>query len=264
MSQRTFISVFAFGSFTWAILTVLAAGSLMTRDAGAAALFAGTAPTIDGTVSPGEWDFADVEFDSGARPNGASNLGAWDLSGAKGRFGWDATNLYGLIEAYPNTGTPSPGENANGPFDQMNWEVYINSAGFPAAAFLDTTSGDNNHPGSTAAFGTTDPVDTGNPLARMVIEFSMPINTIIDSTGGTLPNPHTFDPSTDFLEYRLRTTDPDSAGGFDTRDQTMGWLVEPLETGGGYRRLNFVPEPACLTLIGLGGLAAAAFLRRRR
>lgn len=231
------------------------------RQASADARLAPTPPTIDGIVTAGEWDFAEVEFDTGARPNGAGNSGAWDLSGARGRFGWDSSNVYGLIEAYPNTGTPSPGESANGPFDQINWEVYINAVGFPAALFLDSTSGDNNHPGSTVAFGTTDPVDTGNPLARMVIEIAVPINTIIDSTGGTLPNPHTFDPAGgDFLEYRLATSDPDSAGGFDSRDQTDGWIIEPPETGGGYRSLTFVPEPSTLFVL----LVAAAICACRR
>ncbi len=198
----------------------------------AAALKTTTAPTIDGIVSFGEWDNAQIEFDTGPRPCEPPNPGGWDLSGAKGRFLWDNTNLYGLVEAYPNT--CGVGANPNGPFDQMNWEVYINALGWPAAVFLDTTSPNNNHPGSTVVFSAD----------RMVIEFSIPIATIIDNTGGNLPSPYTFNPSTgDFLEYRLRTSDPDSAGGFDSRDQTLGWVVEPPETSGGFRRLDFTTLP---------------------
>ena len=215
-----------------------------------AALFTGNAPTLDGIVSAGEWDSIPVAFDTGERPNGGA--GNWDLSGARGRFAWDDTNWYGLVEAYPNTGTPSPGENANGPFDQINFESYINALGWPAAVFLDSTAGDNNHPGSTVVFGTTDWVDTGNSLARMVIEFSVPINTIVDATGGNLPNPYTFDPTSgDFLEYRVRTTDPDSSGGFDSRDQTAGWIVEPPVTSGAWRKMEFAQQG---TFFGAGGI----------
>ena len=224
-----------------------------------AAVYASVAPTIDGVVGSGEWDFAQVEFDTGPRPNGGG--GDWNLSGARGRFAWDTTNVYGLVEAYPNTG--GMGENANGPFDGINWEVYINGLGYPAAVFLDDSSPMNNHPGSTVVFGTVDPV---SGLARMVIEFSVPIATIIDSTGGNLPNPYTFDPlSGDFLEYRLRTTDPDSSGGFDTRDFSATWVVEPPETSGGYRRLDFItPEPGTFGLVGGGLLGLVAAVRRRR
>ena len=56
------------------------------------------AATLDGVVSPGEWDIIPVAFDTGARPNGGG--GDWNLSGARGRFAWDSTNWYGLIEAY--------------------------------------------------------------------------------------------------------------------------------------------------------------------
>ncbi len=218
----------------------------------AAVVFASDAPTIDGAISPEEWDAALVEFDTGPRDCEPSNPGAWNLSGATARFLWDGTNIYGLVEAYPNT--CGGGANPNGPFDEMNWEVYINAFGFPAAAFLDSTAGDNNHPGSAVVF-------SGD---RMLFEMSVPIATVIDSTGGNLPNPYTFDPfGGDFLEYRMRMTDPDSAGGFDTRDQTTGWIVEPPETGGGYRRLDFLEEvfePRAIPTFGVAGLAALAMV----
>jgi len=222
---------------TLVLVAGLALGTL-TTSVFADALKTAAAPTVNGVVSPGEWDSAQVEFDTGPRPCEPANPGGWDLSGAKGRFLWDDTNVYGLVEAYPNT--CGLGANPNGPFDQMNWEVYINALGWPAAVFLDTTFPNNNHPGSTVVFSAD----------RMVIEFSVPIATIIDNTGGNLPNPYTFNPSGgDFLEYRLRTTDPDAAGGFDSRDQTLGWVVEPLETGGGWRRLDFASPPPTIVYV---------------
>jgi len=221
------------------IVAIIASLIPLAGKARAEAKFAATAPTIDGIVSTGEWDFAETEFDTGPRPI-VDNPGGWDNSGAKGTFAFDCTNVYGLIEAYPNTGTCGA-TNENGIFDNLNWEVFINAVG-GTAAFLDTTFGDpNNVPGSTAAFGTIDPFCPGP--ARMVIEFSVPIASIVD--GAT-----TFDPSSDFLEYRLRTTDPDTAGGFDTRDQTLGWVIEPPETSGGFRRLNFGPAGVCFDTVG--------------
>lgn len=179
-----------------------------TRPAYAAAVFTDTPPVVDGMVSAGEWDFAQVEFDTGARPDPNGTGDPAELAGARGRFGWDNSNIYGLTEAYPNTG--GMGNNANGPFDNMNWEVYINALGFPAAVFLDTTAADNNHAGSTVAFGTIDPV---SGLARMVIEFSVPITTIIDSTGVTfrrrtrlIPRPISWS-----IDWRLRIPTPQAA-----------------------------------------------------
>ena len=78
---------------------------------------------VDGVMTPGEWDSVPVEFDTGPRP--CDTPGGWDLSGAKGRFAWDDTNVYGLVEAYPNT--CGPGANPNGPFDAINWELYVNA-----------------------------------------------------------------------------------------------------------------------------------------
>lgn len=244
------------GFMLFCAATVVAVTLTMAGSVHARALFrkppaSSAPPTIDGVISPGEWDFAEVEFDTGPRPCGGA--GDWDLSGAKARLGWDTQNVYGLIEAYPNT--CGPGANANGPFDQLNWETYINGLGDPAL-YLDTDpstpcpNGDptpcNNHPGSTVAFGTADPVDYTSPYARMVIEFSIPISTIVDTSGGNLPNPYTLHPLAsggDWLEYRLRTTDPDSSGGFDSLEQTLGWVVAPTDSpipgDVGWRKLDF-------------------------
>jgi len=111
-------------------------------------------------------------------------------------------------------------------------------------------------PGATSAF-------SGD---NMAIEFCVPIANMWYTTGSRL-----FDPTIDFLEYRVRTTDPDSAGGFDTRDQTLGWVIEPPETSGGYRRLDFssavvipLPAAAWMGFVLLSGMGGLNVLRRRR
>lgn len=181
-------------------------------------------PNIDGTITPGEWDIAEIEFDTGARPCGGANLGSWDLSGAKGRFLWDETNLYGLVEAYPNT--CGDGANPNGPFDAINFEVYVNGVGDPASYFLtawpDGTTVDS--PGAVVM----------GSLDAMLIEFKIPIANIICRE----PEERSFNPPIDWLEYRLSTTDTDAAGGFCSVKQTGGeWLrldfkAPPLAVGG--------------------------------
>ncbi len=107
-----------------ALAVGLALGAI-TKPAFADAVKTPTPPTIDGIASPGEWDNSQIEFDTGPRLCEPPNLGEWDLSGAKGRFLWDDTNVYGRVEAYPNT--CGPGANPNGPFDAINWEVYVDT-----------------------------------------------------------------------------------------------------------------------------------------
>ncbi len=220
-------------------VALLSAGLLLlVTPASASVVDTAVAPTIDGIITAGEWDIAEVEFETGPSDCGAS---AWNLSGAKGRFLWDATNLYGVIEAYPNI--CGPGANPDGPFDNMNWEAYINANGWPAAMFLDTTSGAGcNHAGASCIF-------SGD---RMVLELSVPIASIIDNTStcpGSLncPNPYTFNPAGgDFLEYDIAISDQDAAGGFSTNGRTEPWVVEPPLSGyQQWRKLNFtvfVPE----------------------
>ena len=237
--------------FTWclgAMLILIAQGNAAHADA----LLAGTAPTIDGVIAAGEWDFAQTEFDSGPRPYDGSATG-WDLSGARGTFAWTATHVYCLMEAYPNTG--GLGANPNGPFDEINWEVYANADDWPATYWLHAGAGGVvTGPGATSAF-------SGD---NMVIEFCVPIANMWYTTGSRL-----FDPTIDFLEYRTRTTDPDAAGGFDTRDQTLGWVIEPPETGGGYRRLDFtsvvipLPAAAWMGFVMLGGMGGVGAIRRK-
>ena len=215
----------------------------MSGSAYARAVPANVAPSINGVVSPGEWDFAEVEFDTGPRAPGSSG---WDLSGAKGRFAFDSTNLYGVIEAYPNTGTCPPGTDENGVFDNLNLEAYINAEGWPAAMFLDTTFGAPfNHPGANVVFGTLDPLCPG--VAKKVVEFSVPLSTLVDNTGANpcpgsanCPQPYAFNPCVgDFLEYNVATSDPDAAGGFNLSLQTAGWVVAPNLTPSGYGKLDF-------------------------
>ena len=84
--------------YAWLVTVCLTLGLIHGPAAHADALFTGAAPTIDGVIGVGERGFAQTEFDSGPRPYDGSATG-WDLSGAVGTFGWDATNVYELIEA---------------------------------------------------------------------------------------------------------------------------------------------------------------------
>ncbi|MBN8628074.1 MAG: hypothetical protein J0M17_21555, partial [Planctomycetes bacterium] len=139
---------------------------------------------------------------------GATNSGSFDLAGARGRFTWDADYVYGLIESY----TAGPGT-ANGPFDDLEIELYINNGTTPVTAAL------------TVAPGGTDV-----PLYEFRI-----LRTDIND-GAQAFNPE----AGDYLRYRVRTIDGDVAGsGFDTRDTTLGWVVEPPLTPDGLRRLDF-------------------------
>ncbi|MCO6454870.1 MAG: hypothetical protein J5I93_06190, partial [Pirellulaceae bacterium] len=160
--------------------------------------------------------------------NGAQSTGPFDLSGAKGRFAWDDTNLYGLVESYP----AGPGD-SNGPFADLQLELFINGS-MTTAVLLDTTLPFNGVPGSVVA---------GNG-PHDFFEFSIPLAAIDDGL-------NTFDPTTDYLQYRLRTIDADVPGaGFDTRDTQLQWVIEPPETSGGLRRMDFVETEG---LFGLGG-----------
>ncbi len=191
--------------------TLILSFGLMAVPVTAAANKTVAPPNIDGSIASGEWEIAQIEFDTGPRPYGDDNLGSWDLSGAKGRFLWDETNLYGLVEAYPNTG--GAGANPNGPFDAINFEVYVNGVGDPASYFL-TAWPDGTTEASPGA------VVMGSPDA-MLIEFEIPFANIICRE----PEERSFNPTTDWLEYRLSTTDPDTAGGFCSAKQTDGeWL----------------------------------------
>ena len=162
---------------------------------------------------------------------GAGAAGGFDLAGAKGKFTWDATNLYGLVESYP-----AGAGNSNGPFDNLEIELFINN-GTTVAGRINAASlvPPNSSTGAAVA-----PV--GNDVPRY--EFSIPLSSIVD--GG-----HTFDPNVDFLTYRLRTIDGDVAsGGFDTRDTTLGWTVEPPLAANGYRQLDFAKSE---NFFGTGG-----------
>lgn len=95
----------------------------------------GVAPTIDGVVSPGEWD------------NAATAAGTWgvlreaegelDTDGNRFRMMWDANNLYVLYETNFNTfidpvdkiGTPNP--NLNFGEDNLNMYFDPNTDGGP-------------------------------------------------------------------------------------------------------------------------------------
>jgi hypothetical protein len=146
--------------------------------------------------------------------NGAGDASSFDLSGATGRFTFDATNLYGLITGY------APAGDANGPFSRLRLEVFLND-GTTAVAVLDTSLPDNGIAGSVVAAN----VDTS------LYEFSIPLAEL---TG--------FDPvAGDYLTYRLTAYDADvPTGGFDTQDTTLGWVVEPPLAANGYRQMDFV------------------------
>ena len=163
---------------------------------------------------------------------GATDSGSFDLAGARGRFTWDANYVYGLIESYP----AGPGT-ANGPFDNLQLDLYINNSA-TLAARLDTSTlvPVNNIAGSTVA-------PSGSDVA--LYEFRIPISAIND--GVTAFNPA----SGDFLRYRLQTIDGDVAGsGFDTRDTTLGWLIEPPLTADNLRRMDFASSE---NFFGVGG-----------
>jgi len=202
------------------VLAALVLGSVLVEEQANAVAQKGTI-TVDGVKSAGEWDFAAVEFDTGPRPCSASG---WDNSGAKGTFAWDDNYVYALFEAYPNT--CGAGANPNGPFDAVNLEMYVNALG--SAYFL------SECPDYAPACSSP---DLGEMVVwsadHMLIEMKVPIADIASETGSP------FSPPSDFLEYRVTITDPDTAGGFDSRDQTLGWVTEPPETSGGYRKLTF-------------------------
>ncbi len=163
---------------------------------------------------------------------GAADSGSFDLAGARGRFTWDDTYVYGLIESYP----AGPGA-ANGPFDNLELDLYINDrTGLAARLDASVLVPVNNVAGSTVA-------PSGSDV--QLYEFRIPIAAIDD-----LIQP--FDPAAgDSLRYRLRTIDGNTAGsGFDTRDTTLGWIVEPPITSDGLRRLEFARTE---NFFGVGG-----------
>ncbi|MBA4019281.1 MAG: hypothetical protein C0483_19115 [Pirellula sp.] len=163
---------------------------------------------------------------------GATDSGSFDLAGARGRFSWDANYVYGLIESYP----AGPGT-ANGPFDNLELDLYINN-GATLAARLDASVlvPVNNIAGSTVA-------PSGSDV--QLYEFRIPISAINDGVKA-------FDPASgDFLRYHLRTIDGEVAGsGFDTRDTTLGWIVEPPITSDNLRRMDFAKSE---NFFGVGG-----------
>ena len=163
---------------------------------------------------------------------GATDSGSFDLAGARGRFTWDANYIYGLVESYP----AGPGT-ANGPFDNLELDLYINN-GATLAARLDASVlvPVNNIAGSTVA-------PSGSDV--QLYEFRIPISAINDGV-------KTFDPASgDFLRYHLRTIDGNTAGsGFDTRDTTLGWIVEPPITSDNLRRMDFAKSE---NFFGVGG-----------
>jgi hypothetical protein len=218
--------------FIPAVLALMA--GLMALSGGQHALGAAN-PVVGGTIavdgSSGDWASVPLEFDTGARPCDAAS---WDNSGAKGRFVWDTTNVYALFEAYP--ATCGPFTNPNGPFDSINIEFFINGVG--GTAFFLSECPDYDPLCSFPDVGET--VDWSPD--HMLIEVSIPISEIHD--GSTFFNPS----AGDFLEYRVTITDPDTAGGFDSRDQTLGWVVAPTPCcpppateDPGYWKLDFSP-----------------------
>lgn len=156
--------------------------------------------------------------------NGAGNSGGFDLAGAKGRFTWDATTLYGLIEDYP-----AGAANSNGPFSNLLVDLYYNGS---LVTSLNASLAGNNVPGSVVA--------AGGGGARY--EFSIPFASISP----------TFNPANgDSLTYKVRTIDADVPGaGFDTHDTTLGWITEPPLAADGYRQLDFAKSE---NFFGVGG-----------
>ncbi|MBL9090669.1 MAG: cadherin domain-containing protein [Planctomycetaceae bacterium] len=163
---------------------------------------------------------------------GAPNSGSFDLAGAKGRFTWDGNYLYGLIESYP-----AGADDSNGPFDNLELDLYINGRS-TLAARLDASV---LVPVNNVAASTVLPA--GDDVVRY--EFRIPLAAIDDGVTA-------FDPTAgDYLRYHLRTIDGEVAGsGFDTRDTTLGWVVEPPLTSDGLRRLEFARSE---NFFGVGG-----------
>ncbi|MDX1948441.1 MAG: LamG-like jellyroll fold domain-containing protein [Pirellulaceae bacterium] len=131
-----------------------------------------------------------------------------DLAGASAKFGWDATTLYGQINAYP-AGMGSE----NGPFNDLTVELYKSDGSL--LLVFDLTSGYiTPSSGSTGTY-----------------EFAVPF---ADLAG--------FDPnSTDFLQYRIIAQDADVPGaGFDSQLTTLGYVTPPLAgPTAGLGKLNF-------------------------
>jgi hypothetical protein len=185
--------------------------------AGATAKFG--SPTVDGASS--DWAFASTEFDTGARsctPDGNPS----DLSGVKATFAYDSTNLYALFEGYPDCGAP---DFANGPLGAITMELYINGVG--EIAYLLSECPDYN-PACSAGNGKT-VVWSGDGLT---LELSLPLSEIHDEQW-------TFDPSTQFLSYRITIGDTDGNGGFDSADQSAGFVTDPGALTYRYYRLDF-------------------------
>ncbi|MGC3966391.1 MAG: hypothetical protein QM775_03165 [Pirellulales bacterium] len=163
---------------------------------------------------------------------GAADSGSFDLAGARGRFTWDDDYVYGLIESY----AAGPGT-ANGPFDNLELDLYINN-GTTLAARLDSSVlvPVNNIIGSSLAPAGSD---------VQLYEFRIPRTAVNDGVQAFNPD------AGDYLRYHLRTIDGDVSGsGFDTRDTTLGWVVEPPLTPDGLRRMDFAKSE---NFFGAGG-----------
>jgi hypothetical protein len=191
--------------------------------AGATAKF-GTV-TIDGDAS--DWGFASTEFDTGARPcSPGSN--PWDLSGVKATFAYDDTNLYALFEGYPDCGLP---DNANGALGAIQMELYLPCC---EVAYRLSECPDHN-PSCSAGTGKT-VVWSGD---QMSIELSIPLSEIQSPE-------QAFDPTTDPLAYWITVSDADASGGFDSHEQTAGFVTSPVYLTLGFYEVDFEVAPPLL------------------
>jgi hypothetical protein len=213
-----------------AVVLVAAMVVFGAAPAGAVAKF-GTV-TVDG--SPSEWAFASTEFDTGARPCTAGS-NPWDLSGVKATFAYDNTNLYALFQGYPDCGAP---DNANGPLGAVTMDLYIYGVGEVAHAYRLSECPDFN-PACSEGNGKT-VAWSGD---GMTIELSIPLTEIQSSQAA-------FDPAVHFLSYSVAIADTDGTGGFDSAQQTAGFVSDPVSLTWRYYRLDFES-------LSLGGPASA-------
>ncbi|QDU28464.1 Pentaxin family protein [Anatilimnocola aggregata] len=159
---------------------------------------------------------------------GAGASGGWDYSGAQGRFAWDESNLYALIEGYPQGANDE-----NGPFANLQLELLDGSGTLLGTFDLNSI---------VLAGGQASPASGEATLYEIALPW-----TAIDGVAG-------FDHLTDVLQYRIRTDDFDLApntGGFDSRDTTLGFqIIPPTGPTAGYKLL---PLAQAETFFGTGG-----------
>lgn len=159
---------------------------------------------------------------------GAGASGGWDVSGAQGRFAWDDTHLYLLVEGYPQG---LSGE--NGPFNDLLLELRDESGAVLGLFDL-------------ASIGLAGGQVSPSAGATGLYELALPW-TAVDGVNG-------FNHLTDLLQYRIRTNDADlapGAGGFDSRDTTLGFeVIPPAGPTAGYKAL---PLARSETFFGTGG-----------